>query len=131
MMTGRPDSDDDGDHGREGSEPALMLGYCRGEREAFERLYSRVAPSILSELVTWCGDRPRAEALLDRTFQALHACRATYVQGAEPGPWISQIARREFVLDCRQRSGDGSRRFWSGVLAAFTRTAPVELKARS
>lgn len=122
MATGRPDSDTD---------PALMLGYCRGERHAFEQLYARVAPSILAALVAWTGDRRRAEALLDRTFQAVHESRSCYVEGADPKPWIIQIARRELLLDCRSRAGAGRMRFWSGLRAAFARTTPIEVEARS
>ena len=122
MTTGETNSDLD---------RALMLGYCRGEREAFDRLYSRIAPSILAALVAWTGDRRRAEALLDRTFQVLHDSRSCYVAGADPEPWIIQIARRELLLDGRRRAGVGRVRFWSGLRAAFTRTPPIEVEARS
>jgi DNA-directed RNA polymerase specialized sigma24 family protein len=131
MMTGRPDSDADRDHDRDGSARDLMLGYCRGEREAFDKLYSQVAPSILAALVAWTGDRARAETLLDRAFQVLHRCRSAYVEGADPEPWIRQIARRELVLDDRRRTGDGRSRFWSVARAAFTRSVPIEVEARS
>ena len=122
MTTGRPDRNTD---------RALMLGYCRGEREAFEKLYSRIAPSILAALVAWTGDDRRAEALLDRTFQVLHESRSCYVEGADPEPWIIQIARRELVLDGRRRAGAGRLRFWSGIRTAFTRSTPIEVEARS
>jgi DNA-directed RNA polymerase specialized sigma24 family protein len=124
-------NDDDRDDGRGDPVRALMLGYCRGERDAFDRLYVRIAPSILARLVAWTGDRPRAEVLLDQTFQVLHACRASYVEGADPEPWVLQIARREYVLDCRRRAAHGRRRFWSSVRAMFTRTPSVEVEARS
>jgi DNA-directed RNA polymerase specialized sigma24 family protein len=131
MMTGRPDSDAARDHGRDGSARDLMLGYCRGEREAFDQMYAQLAPSILAALVAWTGDRRRAEDLLDRTFQVLHSCRSAYVEGADPEPWICQIARRELVLDDRKRTRDGRSRFWSGVRAAFTRSVPIGVEARS
>jgi len=122
MTTGEPDSDLD---------RALMLGYCRGERQAFESLYSRIAPSILAALVAWTGDRPRADVLLDRTFQVLHESRSCYVEGADPGPWIIQMARREVLLDGRRRARAGRSRFWSGLRAAFMRPPPIEVEARS
>jgi len=126
MTKGQCDADSD----RDATLPALMLGYCRGEREAFERLYSRVAPSILAELVELSGDRQRAEALLDRTLQVLHECRASYVAGADPRPWIHQLAHRTFAIDCRRRSAE-TRPFWSRVRTMLTGAAPVEVEARS
>lgn len=131
MTTGRRDGDADRDRVDGGSVRAIMLGYCRGEREAFERLYSRVAPAIFAELAAWSGDRQRAAALLDRTFQVLHGLRSSYVEGADPYPWISQIARREFVVDCRRHSQEARRPLWSRVRTVFSRTAQVELEANS
>lgn len=131
MTRGRRDGDVDRDRGDEGSVRALMLGYCRGEPEAFERLYSRVAPAIFAELAARTGDRQRAEALLDRTFQVLHGLRSSYVEGADPYPWILQMARKEFVVDCRRHSQEARRPLWSRVRAVFARTAQVELEASS
>jgi DNA-directed RNA polymerase specialized sigma24 family protein len=117
---------DDGEGRRAGE---LMLGYCRGEREAFDRLYARVAPSIFAELLSSTGDRQRAETLLDRTFRALHERRSTYVAGADPRPWILQLALSELRLDRRGGSGESRRPLWSRVRTAFTRSAPVGLEA--
>ena len=131
MTTGQRDGDADRERGDEGSVSALMLGYCRGEREAFERLYSRVAPAIFAELSAWSGDRQRAEVLLGRTFRVLHKLRSSYVEGADPCPWISQMARREFAVDSRRRSREAQRSWWSRLRAVFARAAQVELEATS
>lgn len=132
MMTmGRRSSDVDRDPVDGRAETALMLGYCRGEREAFESLYSRVAPAIFTELLASTGDRRRAEDLLDRTFRLLHESRSCYVEGADPRSWISQMARRALVLDDRRRSAGGRGRVWSSIRAAFTRTSPMGVEARS
>jgi len=131
MTTGKCGGVDDRDGADEGGARALMLGYCRGEREAFERLYDRVAPAIFGDLIAWSGDRQRAEALLDRTFLVLHERRSSYVEGADPCPWISEIARREFVVDRRRRSSEARGPLWRRIRAALTRTAPVELEAGS
>jgi len=117
---------DDGDGRRAG---ALMLGYCRGEREAFDRLYAQVAPSIFAELLSSTGDRQRAEALLDRTFRALHERRSTYVAGADPRPWILQLALSELRLERGGGSSEPRRPLWSRVRTAFTRGAAVGLEA--
>jgi len=70
--------------------------------------------------------------LLDRTFLVLHDNRSSYVEGADPEPWICQLARRELMLDSRRRARAGRRPFWAGVRAAFSRTAaPIEADARS
>jgi DNA-directed RNA polymerase specialized sigma24 family protein len=129
--TGRPDGDAD----RNGGDPiplvALMRGYCRGERDAFDQLYSRVAPSLFAELVALCGDARRSEALLERTFLVLHECRSSYVEGADPLPWIFLIARRELVLDGHKGSREARRPLWSRVRTFVTRTAEVGLEAQS
>jgi len=128
MTNGRWNHDVRREQKHEGLVADLMLGYCRGEREAFEGFYARVAPAIFAELLAWTGDRRRAEDLLDRTFQALHAHRSAYVEGADPLPWIGQLARREFLIEQRERASAGQRPFWSRVRTVFTRAA-VELEA--
>lgn len=109
---------------------ALMLGYCRGERTAFDALYAQVAPMVFADLLARSGDRRRAEDLLDRTFQTLHQQRSAYVEAADPRPWITELARRELRVDDRRRSGEGQRALWSRLRTTFTRSAPVELEAR-
>jgi DNA-directed RNA polymerase specialized sigma24 family protein len=123
----RDDAQRDGND--ECPERELMLGYCRGEREAFDRLYARIAPWIFAELLARTGDRQRAERLLDRTFQALHASRSTYVKGADPRPWIRQMALRELHVDGRRPGSASGRPFWSRVRTAVTRSATVGLEA--
>lgn len=130
MTTGRRNADSDRDRGGDGSTAALMLGYCRGEREAFERLYARMAPSVLASLVAWTGDRSRAEVLLDRTFQVLHESRSSYVEGADPEPWIGQIARRELTLDSRRRLAAGRGSLGAALRAALARAPVSRLSAR-
>jgi len=123
MMNEKSNENGKGDRGPYRSAADLMLGYCRGEREAFDGLYSRVAPLLSRELLAWTGDRRRAEELLQRTFLVLHDNRAAYVKGADPGPWIIALARREFRVDCRQFCDEGQRPFWSRVRALFARVA--------
>ena len=121
----------DKDCGRDDSVSALMLGYCRGDSQAFEGLYERVAPSIFAELIESTGDRQRAETLLDRTFRMLHQSRSLYVEGADPLPWIFAIARSEFALD-RRREARESRGFWrSRIRTPFRRRVPVGAEAQS
>jgi len=117
--------------GHDGTVSALMLGYCRGERQAFEGLHARVAPAIFAELIDWTRDRQRAERLLDETLQALHRSRSLYVEGADPVPWIFEIARREFVRDRRREARESRGFWWSRIRAALRGRAPVELEARS
>ena len=86
------------------STATAMLRYCRGEREGFEELYRVVAPQVFARLVEWAGDDELAGSLLQRTFQSLHASRSLYVEGADPVPWITAIARRELELGLRRKA---------------------------
>lgn len=130
MMNGKGQDDAGRHRGDEHPIAERMLGYCRGERAAFEDVYSQVAPAVFAQLMAWTGDRRHAEDLLDRTFQALHEHRSAYVEGADPRPWISQLARHEFLVDCRRRSREGQRPFWSRLRAIFTRPGTAELEAQ-
>jgi len=118
-------------YGNGGTLSALMLGYCRGESQAFEGLYGQLAPSVFATLIEWTLDRQRAEALLDRTFQTLHQSRSSYVEGADPVPWLHEIARAEFLRDRRDHARDSHGLRWSRILAALRGRAPVEAQARS
>jgi len=121
----------DEDCGHDATASALMRGYCRGDRQAFEELHARVAPAIFAELMAWTLDRQRAERLLDETFQTLHRSRSFYVEGADPVPWIFEIARSEFVLDRRREAREARGGWWSRIRTGLRGRAPVEVEARS
>jgi DNA-directed RNA polymerase specialized sigma24 family protein len=129
-MNSQGDDDAERNRGDHRAVAARMLDYCRGDRAVFEEVYAQVAPSVFAELMAWTGDRGQAEALLDRTFQSLHQHRSAYVEGADPRPWISRMARHEFLVDRRGRCGEGQRPFWSRLRAVFTRAGTAGLEAQ-
>lgn len=83
---------------------ALMARYCDGEPGGFEELYASLAPRILGYLTAMVGDRPTAEDILQVTFMKLHQCRAAYIRGANPVPWLYTIAHRVCIDEMRRRS---------------------------
>lgn len=81
----------------------LMEQYVNGSAAAFDELYRRIAPRMLSYLLRLTRSRDRAEDLLQVTFAKVHRARATYINGAPVMPWVLAIARRSF-LDERRAS---------------------------
>ena len=83
---------------------AVMARYCDGEIRAFEELYAGLGPRILGYLTSLVGEPATAEDLLQQTFMKLHQCRATYVRGANPIPWLYTIAHRTCIDEMRRRA---------------------------
>ena len=83
---------------------AVMARYCDGETRAFEELYAGLGPRILGYLTSLVGEPATAEDLLQQTFMKLHQCRATYVRGANPVPWLYTIAHRTCIDEMRRRA---------------------------
>ena len=81
----------------------LMQRYCEGDRRAFERLYELVAPKLLRYLIRLAGDVSTAEDLLQLSFLKVHKARTSYIEGAEPLPWMYTIAHRTFLDETRRR----------------------------
>lgn len=78
-----------------------MDSYVDGSVDAFDELYRRLAPRVLSYLMRLTRDRARAEDLLQITFAKLHRARASYLRGAPLTPWVLAIARRSFLDERR------------------------------
>jgi RNA polymerase sigma factor (sigma-70 family) len=82
----------------------VMARYCAGDPTAFQQLYALLAPRILGYLTgLLMGDRAAAEDMLQLTFLKVHEARDTYVQGANPIPWIYTIAHRTSLDELRKR----------------------------
>lgn len=81
---------------------SLMEAFIDGDTRAFNQLYERLAPRVLSLLSALCGDRRLAEDLTQTTFLKIHRARDTYARGARIEPWVFAIARRT-LLDERRR----------------------------
>jgi RNA polymerase sigma-70 factor (ECF subfamily) len=82
-----------------------MRDYCNGREEAFESLYKQVAPRLRSYLRGLVRDASAADDLLQQTFLKVHSARASYIEGADPVPWIWSIARRSCIDEIRRRRG--------------------------
>ena len=90
----------DGEHARLA---AIMGRYCDGQTLAFHELYAALAPKLLGYLAGLAGDKATAEDLLQQTFMKVHQCRAAYVRGANPVPWLYTIAHRTCLDELRRR----------------------------
>ena len=81
----------------------LMKRYCEGDPRAFEELYAACAPKLLRYLVRLAGDVSTAEDLLQLSFLKVHKARASYIEGAQPLPWMYTICHRTFLDEARKR----------------------------
>ena len=81
----------------------MMRRYCAGESNAFNELYSALSPALFGYLMKMSGNRSLAEDLLQQTFMKVHRSRASYVEGADPSPWIYAIAHRTFIDAVRKQ----------------------------
>jgi RNA polymerase sigma-70 factor (ECF subfamily) len=80
----------------------IMQRYCDGDSSAFDDLYQKASPRLLSYLISLASERPAAEDLLQETFLKIHNARYAYVRGADPMPWFYAIARRTFLDHARR-----------------------------
>ncbi len=81
----------------------LMKRYCGGDPHAFEELYAACAPKLLRYLIRLAGDRSTAEDLLQLSFLKVHRARGSYIEGAQPLPWMYTICHRTFLDEARKR----------------------------
>jgi RNA polymerase sigma-70 factor, ECF subfamily len=88
---------------------ALMREYQAGRFEAFDELYSLLAPALRRYLLAQARDAARAEDLLQDTFLQLHRARHTYDPAFPLTPWAIAIARHVWLMDRRTQS----RRPWA------------------
>src|SRR5437763_11111786 len=76
------------------TEETLMAAYCRGDMEAFDRLFSIVGPHVHGFFLRSFQSQGVADDLLQTTFLKLHQFRAQYRQGEPLRPWLFAIAAR-------------------------------------
>jgi RNA polymerase sigma-70 factor (ECF subfamily) len=81
-----------------------MIGYQAGSMQAFERLYSALAPRLLAYLAWLTRDGARAEDLVQETFLQLHRSRHVYRDDLPVRPWAFATARHVWLMDQRSRS---------------------------
>ena len=91
-------------------EAALMTAYQAGSMPAFEHLYARLAPPLLSYLTSLSRDRTRAQDLLQEAFLQIHRSRHAYRPDLPVRPWVFTIARNQLldILARRKKVRSGS-----------------------
>jgi len=81
-----------------------MAAYCRGDREAFDRLFSLLSPHLHGFFRRSFRSDAVADDLMQITFLKLHQARDQYRQGDPLRPWLFTIAAR-VRLDEYKRNG--------------------------
>ena len=85
-----------------GDEP-LMSRYLAGDHQAFELLFTRLAPRVYGFFMRSFGEATLAEELVQATFLHMHRSRATYRVGLPVRPWLFTIAARVRRDELRRR----------------------------
>ena len=78
-----------------------MVGYQRGEMEAFERLYALLSPLVNAYLLSLTHDPQLAQDLSQETFMQIHWSRRTYRPDSPVRPWALAIARHVHLMHRR------------------------------
>src|SRR5436305_10251879 len=86
------------------TEESLMAAYCRGDMEAFDRLFSMLGPHVHGFFRRSFKSEVVADDLLQITFLKLHQARDQYRDGEPLRPWLFAIAAR-VRLDEYRRNG--------------------------
>src|SRR5262245_35481494 len=86
-----------------GSDEMLMAAYARGDRQAFARLFARLAPRLHRFFRRSFGTGATADDLLQQTFLNLHRARASYRPELKVAPWAFAIAARVRLDEFRRR----------------------------
>lgn len=76
---------------------ALMDAYTRGDRQAFDELFRRLAPKVMVLLLRLSRNRELAEELTQVTFLKVHRARDTYAPGSKVFSWVMAIARNVYI----------------------------------
>jgi RNA polymerase sigma-70 factor (ECF subfamily) len=84
------------------TEESLMAAYCRGDMEAFERLFSMLGPHVHGFFRRSFQSDVVADDLLQTTFLKLHQARDQYRHGEPLRPWLFAIAARVRIDEYRR-----------------------------
>jgi RNA polymerase sigma-70 factor (ECF subfamily) len=87
------------------SEEALMRAYVAGSREAFARLFDRLAPAVHAFFVRSLRSRTLAEDLVQTTFLKVHRSRFLWSPDRRVRPWVFTIAVRVRQDELRRKKG--------------------------
>ena len=78
-----------------------MILYQDGSLEAFQDIYSKLAPGVHRYLAHLAGSSGIADDLLQETFLQMHRSRAAYNPGYAVKPWVFGLARNVFLMNRR------------------------------
>jgi RNA polymerase sigma-70 factor (ECF subfamily) len=79
----------------------LMIGYQKGDMEAFAGLHEALKRPLIRYLWTFVRNQTTAEDLLQETFLQLHRARQTYTPPRPVRPWIYAITRHVALMHLR------------------------------
>jgi RNA polymerase sigma-70 factor (ECF subfamily) len=80
---------------------ALMIRYQGGSLEAFQEIYTQLAPGVRRYLKHLAGGSEIADDLLQETFLQMHRSRAAYNPKYAVKPWVFGLARNVFLMHRR------------------------------
>jgi RNA polymerase sigma-70 factor (ECF subfamily) len=79
----------------------LMIRYQGGSLEAFQEIYTQLAPGVRRYLLHLAGGSEVADDLLQETFLQMHRSRAAYNPKYAVKPWVFGLARNVFLMNRR------------------------------
>src|SRR5712691_7923023 len=117
--------------GTASSDAMLVQRLRSGDAEAGDRFVGDHYPHILHYLLYLTGRREAAEDLTQETFLQAWRRLDTFDDRLALGPWLYQIARREFLQALRRRRSEASLEEVAevGALQTGPETDEVELRA--
>ena len=80
-----------------------MAAWTRGDRRAFDKLFTRLAPRVHGFFLRSFRDEGLADDLLQVTFMKVHRARSQYDQGLRVAPWVFTVAARVRLDELRKR----------------------------
>ena len=99
-------SDDDQPPVEERDDQTLMLQYADdGDVEAFEELVNRHEKPVFNFILKRCGNRQKAEELLQETFLRVVRSAESYEPKAKFTTWLYTIARNLCIDHARKEKG--------------------------
>ena len=78
-----------------------MIRYQGGSLEAFQEIYSQLAPGVRRYMLHLAAGSEVADDLLQETFLQMHRSRAAYNPNYPVRPWVFGLARNVFLMNRR------------------------------
>ena len=75
----------------------------RSDAETFKAAIVSAVPSLHAFAVWLCGDRSRADDLVQETLEKALASKGSFTEGTNPKAWLTTILRNSYLIDYRER----------------------------